>query len=583
MMHTLRQFGRMLKISAILSRYRLDEFLSATHLYRPMRLLQVLSPWSKDRAIAGRPRGERLRLALTEMGPVYVKFGQIVSTRRDLVPGDIADELAKLQDQVPPFPGEQARAIVEATLAQPVAELFDTFDLVPLASASIAQVHAATLKDGRAVVVKVVRPGIEKALRRDIDLLLAIAGLAENYWEGGPRVKPTEFVREFETFVFDELDMQREASNASLLRRNFVGSKDLYIPEIYWPYCREHVLVMERVSGVPVSDLKELKARGVNLERLAKRGIRVFYTQVFRDNLFHADMHPGNILVDVTNPQDPTFIQLDFGIVASLTPKDLYYIAENFIALFNRDYYRIAQLHIDAGWVPPDTRVDELEAACRTVGEPSFARPLNEVSFGQVMLRLFQVAYRFKLNIQPQLIMLQKTLLNIEGLGRELYPALDVLAVAKPELEAILREKHGLDQTAKELRERLPGWLSKAPDMPGLLHDYLKQATSGQLKSHINSEDLARIRAEMHVSHGKVQRVLTGSAVLISGALLTGLEAGPWEWMGFSTIGIVTLLLGASMLLRTRRCAALRPVDRITTVTFTQPPLAQSDELRICP
>ncbi|MGH8035783.1 MAG: 2-polyprenylphenol 6-hydroxylase, partial [Lysobacterales bacterium] len=361
-------------------------------------------------------------------GPVYVKFGQIVSTRRDLIPSDIADELAKLQDQVPPFPGEEARAIIEAALQQPVTELFGQFDTAPLASASIAQVHAATLKDGRAVVVKVVRPGIERQLRRDIDLLLAIAGLAEKYWEDGLRVKPTEFVREFETFVFDELDMQREASNASLLRRNFLGSKDLYIPEIYWPYCRESVLVMERVHGVPVSDIKELKARGVNLERLSKRGIRVFYTQVFRDNLFHADMHPGNILVDVTNPQDPTFIAIDFGIVASLTPRDLHYISENFIALFNRDYYRIAQLHIDAGWVPMDTRVDELEAACRAVGEPSFSLPLNEVSFGQVMLKLFQVAYRFKLNIQPQLIMLQKTLLNIEGLGRELYPALDVLA-----------------------------------------------------------------------------------------------------------------------------------------------------------
>ena len=553
MMHTVRQFVRMLKISAILSRYRLDEFLAATHLYRPMRLLRVLAPWSSDRELASRPRGERLRLALNEMGPIYVKFGQIVSTRRDLIPGDIADELAKLQDQVPPFPGEQARDIIETALEKPVDELFTQFDTQPLASASIAQVHAATLPDGRAVVVKVVRPGIRRQLRRDIDLLLAIAGLAEKYWEGGTRIRPTEFVREFETFVFDELDMYREASNASMLRSNFIGSKDLYIPEIYWPYCREPVLVMERVHGVPVSDIKELKARGVNMERLAKRGIRVFYTQVFRDNLFHADMHPGNILIDVSNPQDPSFIALDFGIVASLTPEDLYYISENFIALFNRDYHRIAQLHIDAGWVPFDTRVDEFEAAVRTVGEPNFSRPLNEVSFGQLMLKLFQVAYRFKLNIQPQLIMLQKTLLNIEGLGRELYPALDVLAVAKPELEAIMREKHGLDQAAKDLRERLPGWLSKAPDMPGLLHDYLQQATTGQLKSRIASEDLVRMRAELEHSHGKVQGALAGSAVLLSGALLTGLEAGPWKWFGFSTIGLVALLLGAWMLLRNRR------------------------------
>jgi len=552
MIHAVRQFGRLLNISAILVRYGLDEFLEATHLYRPMRLLRVLAPWRINRDMARRPRGERLRLALTEMGPVYVKFGQIISTRRDLVPPDIADELALLQDQVPPFPGEEAQAIVEQALQKPVGELFLAFDQKPLASASIAQVHAATLPDGREVVVKVVRPGVRQQLRRDIDLLLAVAGLAEKYWEGGPRVRPTEFVHEFETFVFDELDMYREASNASMLRSNFAGSKELYIPEIYWPYCREPVLVMERVSGVPVSDIATLKARGVDLEKLAKRGIRVFYTQVFRDNLFHADMHPGNIFVDVTNPADASFIALDFGIVASLTPKDLHYISENFVALFNRDYLRVAQLHIDAGWVPPDTRIDELEAAVRAVGEPNFTRPLNEISFGQLMLKLFQVAYRFKLNIQPQLIMLQKTLLNIEGLGRQLYPELDVMAVAKPELEAILREKYGLDQTAKELRERLPGWLSRAPEMPGLLHEYLKQATTGQLGSRIASDDLVRLRQDLEKSRRQGHSAIAGAGVLLSGAVLTGLDAGPWEWFGCSALGLVTLAIGAWLLLRSR-------------------------------
>jgi len=548
--HTLRQFGRLLKISTILARYRLDEFLEATHLYRPMRLVRVLAPWATDKEMADRPRGERLRMALTEMGPVFVKFGQIVSTRRDLVPPDIADALALLQDQVPPFPGTEARAIVERELGQPVAELFSYFDMQPLASASIAQVHAATLPDGREVVVKVVRPGVRQQLRRDIDLLLTIAGFAEKYWEGGPRVKPTGFVREFETFVFDELDMYREASNASMLRNNFLGSKELYIPEIYWPYCREPVLVMERVAGVPVSDIAQLKKHGVNLERLAKRGIRVFYTQVFRDNLFHADMHPGNILVDVSNPEDASFIALDFGIVASLTPKDLYFISENFIALFNRNYRRVAQLHVDAGWVPPGTRVHELEAAVRAVGEPNFARPLSEVSFGLLMLKLIQVAYRFKLNIQPQLIMLQKTLLNIEGLGRELYPALDVLAVAKPELEAILREKHGLDQAAKDLRERLPGWLSKAPDMPGLLHDYLKQATAGQLTSRMDLAELGQLRVNLEQSQRRIQGTMVAAAVLLGGAILTGLETGPWRFLGLSTIGLVFLLTGAWLLFR---------------------------------
>ncbi len=440
MIHSLRQFARMLKISAILSRYQLDEFLEATHLYRPMRLLRLVTPWGRT-GLSDKPRGERLRLALTEMGPIYVKFGQIISTRRDLVAPDIADELAQLQDQVPPFPGAEAQSIIEAALKKPVSELFGAFELEPLASASIAQVHAATLPDGREVVVKVVRPGISRLIRRDIDLLMAIAGLAEKYWETGSRVRPTEFVREFETFIFDELDMTREASNASALRNNFTGSRELYIPEIYWPYCEQQVLVMERVSGIPISDIKGLKDAGVNLERLAKMGIRVFYTQVFRDNLFHADMHPGNILVDVRDPENASYIALDFGIVASLTPPDLYYISENFQALFNRDYFRVAQLHIDAGWVPHDTRVDELEASIRAVGEPSFSRPLNEISFGNVMLKLFQVAYRFKLDIQPQLIMLQKTLLNIEGLGRELYPELDVMAASKPVLEAILQGK----------------------------------------------------------------------------------------------------------------------------------------------
>ena len=552
MINGFRQFTRLLKISAILSRYRLDEFLEATHLYRAMRLLRVIAPWGR-RNVADAPRGERLRLALNEMGPIYVKFGQIMSTRRDMIPADIADELALLQDQVPPFPGEQAQAIVEKALEKSTAELFQSFDLTPLASASIAQVHAATLHDGSEVVVKVVRPGIRKQLRRDIDLLYSIANLAEKYSAAGQRVKPPKFVREFETFVFDELDMYREASNASLLRSNFEGSKDLYIPEIYWPYCREPVLVMERVSGVPVNDIQALREHGVNLDRLARIGIRNFYTQVFRDNLFHADMHPGNILVDVSDPENASYIALDFGIVASLTPKDLYYISENFMALFNRDYFRVAQLHIDAGWVPLDTRVEELEAAIRTVGEPNFTRPLNEISFGELMLKLFQVAYRFKLNIQPQLIMLQKTLLNIEGLGRELSPTFDAMAVAKPELEKILREKHGLDQTAKDLRERLPGWLSQAPDMPGLLHDYLKKATEGQLTRRIDPQDQALLRADRQENSRRILRAISGTAFLMTGAILAGLEVGPWFLHGFSVPGLAALFIGAWLLIKANR------------------------------
>lgn len=552
MIHSLRQFGRMLKISAILSRYHLDEFLEATHLYRPMRLLRSIDPWA-SRDIASKPRGERLRLALHEMGPIYVKFGQIISTRRDLVAADIADELALLQDQVPPFPGEEAQAIVEDALGQPVNDLFATFELEPLASASIAQVHDATLKDGSEVVVKVVRPEIGKQIRRDIDLLMSIAGLAEKYWERGSRVRPREFVREFETFIFDELDMNREAANASALRNNFKDSKELYIPEIYWPYCKRQVLVMERIHGIPISDVQGLKDAGVNLERLAKMGIRVFYTQVFRDNLFHADMHPGNIYVDVTDPENASFIALDFGIVASLTPKDLYYISENFLALFNRDYYRVAHLHWESGWVPHDTRLDELEASVRAVGEPNFSRPLDQISFGELMLKLFQVAYRFKLNIQPQLIMLQKTLLNIEGLGRELYPELDVMAVSKPELERILREKHGIDQAAKDLRERLPGWLSHAPDMPGLLYDYLKQATDGKLITRIDPQDIEEIRGEEIKSNQRTVRATSGSALFFSGALMLGFEVGPWMLFELSVTGLLSMVIGTWLLIRANR------------------------------
>jgi len=552
MRHGLRQFARLLKISAILSRYRLDEFLEATHLYRPMRLLRVVAPWGR-RGVSDKPRGERLRLALQEMGPIYVKFGQIISTRRDLVATDIANELALLQDQVPPFPGAEAQAIVERVLKRPVNELFATFDPEPLASASIAQVHAATLPDGREVVVKVVRPDIREQIRRDIDLLMTVATLAEKYWEAGPRVRPTQFVREFETFVFDELDMTREAANASALRHNFEDSKDLYIPEIFWDYTKEPVLVMERIHGIPISDLDSLREAGVDLEKLAKTGIRVFYTQVFRDNLFHADMHPGNIFVDASDPASPSFIALDFGIVASLTERDLYYISENFLALFNRDYYRVAYLHWEAGWVPPETRLEELEASVRAVGEPNFARSLNQISFGELMLRLFQVAYRFKLNIQPQLIMLQKTLLNIEGLGRELYPELDVLATSKPELERILREKHGLDRAARDLRERLPGWLSKAPDMPGLLHDYLRQATEGKLVHRIDPRDLEQLRRQESDSARRSVRATSGAALLFSGSVLTGLEVGPWYAFGWSVPGLALMVFGAASLWRAHR------------------------------
>jgi len=550
-MSALRQFLSLLRISAILARYGLDDLLRATHLYRPMGWVTRLVPGARE--ASHKPRGERLRLALQELGPVYVKFGQILSTRRDLLPRDVADELALLQDRVPPFPGEEAKAIVERALRRPVEACFARFDIQPLASASIAQVHPAELPDGREVVVKVVRPGIEAQLHRDVDLLKTVARLAERYWEGGQRVHPLEIVREFETFVFDELDMQREAANASSLRRNFRDSPYLYIPEVHWPLCKQDVMVMERVEGIPAGDLEALRAAGVDLPKLAVRGVRVFYQQVFRDNLFHADMHPGNILVDATDPADPTWIALDFGIVASLTPDDLYYISENFLALFRRDYRRVAQLHLDARWVPEDTRIDELEAAVRTVGEPNFTRPLNEVSFGELLFKLFKVARRFNLDIQPQLIMLQKTLLNIEGLGRDLYPELDIWGVAKPELEQILKEKYSVQHVAKDLRQQLPLWIAQAPDMPNLLRDYLAKAVKGELQTRIASEDLARLRAEHAVSHRRTLGVLAAGAIGIAGAVLTGLETGPWFLGGLSVLGLALMVVSAVVFFRSAR------------------------------
>ncbi len=551
MKHSLRQFLRIWHIGVILKKYRLDELFNTTRLPGPIRWMRVFIPTSRD--LSGLPRGERLRLALQELGPVYVKFGQILSTRRDLLPQDIADGLALLQDQVPPFPGEQAREIIEEALGEPIDKIFASFDTQPLASASIAQVHPATLHDGREAVVKVVRPGIDQQLRKDIDLLKAIAGLAQKFLQGGARIQPLKVVREFETVVFNELDMQREAANASILRRNFEDSKDLYIPEVYWQWCKRRVMVMERVSGLPVGDIDGLREHGVDLKKLARRGIRIFYTQVFRDNLFHADMHPGNILVDASNPDEPTFIAMDFGIVASLSPKDLYYIAENFKALFNQNYRRVAVLHIEAGWVPEDTRLDELEAAVRTVGEPNFTRPLNEVSFGKLLFDLFQVAQRFQLTIQPQLLMLQKTLLNIEGLGRQLDPELDIWSVAKPELEAILKEKQNIENVSQELRDRLPGWLSQAPEIPGLVHDFLVKVNSGQLLTRTAMEDAAQIRREQLGFRRKVLQALSGGSLSIAGAILTAMETGPWFMWGYSVPGIVLLAIGGWQIFRTMR------------------------------
>ncbi len=441
-MTRLRVARRLLEIHRALVRHGLDDFVRATHLYRPFRFLFYLSPWTWFQRSAGATRGERLRLALEELGPIFVKFGQAVSTRRDLLPVDIADELAKLQDRVPPFASAVAVATIEQAFGRPLKDIFATFEAAPLAAASIAQVHAATLKSGEEVVVKILRPGMHEVIERDLEVLGTLAALADEYWEDARRLRPTELVSEYRKTILDELDLMREAGNAAQLKRNFAGSTLLYVPAVYWDYCRGNVMVMERIHGIIVSRMDELRARGTNIAKLAENGVEIFFTQVFRHNFFHADMHPGNIFVQTDDPQNPRYAAVDFGIVGTLQPRDQHYLAENFLAFFDRDYGRVAALHIESGWVPRSARVDELESAVRTVCEPIFNKPLAEISFAQVLLRLFEVARRFDMQVQPQLVLLQKTLLNIEGLGRQLYPELDLWKTAQPILQALDARAH---------------------------------------------------------------------------------------------------------------------------------------------
>ncbi len=513
-----RQVLRLLNINRILVKNGLDEIVFATHLFRPFRFLLYLLPWNWLRGPRP-PRAVRIRRTLEELGPIFVKFGQILSTRRDLLPDDIADELARLQDSVAPFPGHIARDIVEKTLEKPVTETFAAFDETPIASASIAQVHAARLLDGREVIVKVVRPGIEDIIRRDVGLLYILADLAERYWKEGRRLRPREVIAEYEKTILDELDLVREASNASQLRRNFSGSELLYVPEVYWPYTRRKVMVMERISGIPVSDVAALRAAGIDLEKLSERGVEIFFTQVFRHNFFHADMHPGNIFVSTTGQ----YIAVDFGIMGTLSPEDQRYLAENFLAFFNRDYHRVAELHIQSGWVPPQTRIDEFESAIRSVCEPIFERPLKEISFGRLLLRLFQTARRFNMEVQPQLMLLQKTLLNIEGLGRQLYPDLDLWQTAKPFLERWMQDHIGPRAFLKTLRRTSPEVLEKLPQLPLLVNEVLEQMQRGRLTVDLRPGDLSEIRREIRRGQRRNYGAIVGGALLVSAAIVATL------------------------------------------------------------
>jgi ubiquinone biosynthesis protein len=531
-MRRLRQMLRLLTIQRVLVRHGLDELVWRTHLFRPLAWLRRFLPGRRNEA----PIGVRLRLALEELGPIFVKFGQALSVRPDLLSGEVASELVKLQDQVAPFPGDHAVAVLEAAFGRPVSQVFAEFDERALAAASIAQVHAARLHDGTAVVVKVLRPNVGALIERDVEVLYAIAEAAERYWPEARRLHPREVVAEFDKTLGNELDLMREAANAAQLKRNFAGSELLYVPEIYWDYCRLNVLTMERVFGVQIDDIPGLERAGTDIKRLAENGVEIFFTQVFRHNFFHADMHPGNIFVDVTNPARPKYVAVDFGIVGTLAERDQHYLAENFLAFFRRDYRRVASLHVDSRWVPADTRVDELESAVRAVCEPIFDKPLKDISFGLVLLRLFQTARRFNMEVQPQLVLLQKTLLTIEGIGRQLYPELDLWKTAKPVLEEWMRERHDPRVLLKQL---LAAWPQISEDLrvvPRVLHRGLLQ---------LDADDGARRAATdepRSAPSRRLEHAVLGAALLISGTLWVGLAA-PIRWLGFAAAAVGLIVL----------------------------------------
>ncbi len=469
------ELKRLYRIIKVQLEYGLDEFVPQHQLTKIPLLMRKSLFWIRNQH-PDKPLGERLRLALQELGPVWIKFGQMMSTRRDLFPPHIADQLALLQDKVAPFDGHKAKQQMETALGGPLEQWFDDFDIEPLASASIAQVHTAKLKEnGREIVLKVIRPDIRPVIDADLKLMYRMARIVAKATPEAKRLKPVEVVREYEKTLIDELDLRREAANAIRLRRNFEGSEELYVPEVISDLSNETVMVSERIYGIQVSDIERLQANGTNMKLLAERGVSVFFTQVFRDSFFHADMHPGNVFVNPEHPDNPQWIGLDCGIVGTLNSEDKRYLAENFLAFFNRDYRKVAELHVDSGWVPQDTNIDEFEVAIRIVCEPIFAKPLCEISFGHVLLNLFNTARRFNMEVQPQLVLLQKTLLYVEGLGRQLYPQLDLWQTAKPFLEKWMMNQVGPQAVINAVKERAPFWAEKLPELPELLYDSLRQ------------------------------------------------------------------------------------------------------------
>ncbi|WP_113625938.1 ubiquinone biosynthesis regulatory protein kinase UbiB [Pectobacterium peruviense] len=537
------ELRRLYSIVRVLLSYGLDELIPKIRLTFPLRVGRRLLFWLPNRH-RNMPLGERLRLALQELGPVWIKFGQMMSTRRDLFPPAIADQLAMLQDKVEPFDGKLAREQIELSMEGiPLEEWFDDFDIKPLASASIAQVHTARLKStGKEIVIKVIRPDILPVIKADMRLMKRLAGWLPRLLPDGRRLRPREVVLEYEKTLLDELNLLREAANAIQLRRNFDNSPMLYVPEIYSDYCSESMLVMERIYGIPVSDIDALKANGTDMKLLAERGVQVFFTQVFRDSFFHADMHPGNIFISYEHPEDPQYIGIDCGIVGSLNKEDKRYLAENFIAFFNRDYRKVAELHVDSGWVPLDTNVADFEFAIRTVCEPIFEKPLAEISFGHVLLNLFNTARRFNMEVQPQLVLLQKTLLYIEGVGRQLYPQLDLWKTAKPFLESWLKQQVGLPAVFRALKEKAPFWAEKLPELPELFYDGLRQHK--MLKQSVDK--LAHELKTQQARQGQSRYLLgIGATLLIGGTLLliSRVEADMVP-AGLMAAGIVAWIIG---------------------------------------
>ena len=530
---------RLFTILRVLIRHGLDEAL--LNIPR-LKWLYYSAPWNWRKKQQTASQGERLRKALEDLGPIFVKLGQMLSTRRDLIPDHIVDELSKLQDNVLPFDNQKARAIIETSLGRSVDKVFKQFEPAPLASASIAQVHAATLWDGSDVIIKVVRPTIAPVIHKDIALLYILARLAQRYWKHGKRLRPVDIIQEYEKTILDELDLVREASNASQLRRNFEDSEDLYVPEIYWDYCSRNVIVMERIYGVPIGEVDTLKSMGVDMQCLSERGVEIFFSQVFRHNFFHADMHPGNIFVDTHNLTDAKYLAVDFGIMGTLSPDDQRYLAENFHAFFSRDYKRVAELHIESGWVPTGTRIEEFEAAIRSVCEPIFQRPIAEISFGNLLLSLFQTAQRFDMEVQPQLILLQKTMLNIEGLGRQLYPDLDLWVTAKPFIQQWMDEQVGVHSLLNGAKKNFPKMLKNFPEMPNLIHDVLQQMNQQQLKMHCESQQLKQLQQEMRHANQRNRVAIVGGTLLLAASIstITPLGVGLLTWLSASA-GITLL------------------------------------------